>query len=68
MVAGSAAGAAKALDEIRTAEIEKRAIDRKIAQTQQRLNQVRNGRAATLEARINVETDAPADARLELVY
>ncbi len=61
-------GAAKALDEIRTAEIEKRAVDRQIAQIQQRLNQVRTGRSATLEARINVAADAPAEARLELVY
>jgi uncharacterized protein (TIGR02231 family) len=61
-------GAAEAYEAIRSAEIDKRALEPKINRTQQRLNQVRTGRTASLVARINLETDRPARARLELSY
>ncbi|MFQ6017244.1 MAG: mucoidy inhibitor MuiA family protein [Kiloniellaceae bacterium] len=60
--------AAAAYERIRKAEIDKRAIERKIGQTEHRLGQVRTGRKATVSARINVETSAPATARLHLSY
>ena len=61
-------GAAEAYEAIRGAEIDKRALERKINRTQQRLSQVRTGRTATMIARVNLETDRPAEARLELSY
>jgi uncharacterized protein (TIGR02231 family) len=61
-------GAAKALDQVRTAEIDKRALERKIAQTERRLNLVRTGRTASLSARVNVQTERPTSARLVLTY
>ena len=61
-------GAAEAYEMIRGAEIDKRALERKINRTQQRLSQVRTGRTATMIARVNLETDRPAEARLELSY
>ena len=61
-------GAAEAYEAIRGAEIDKRALERKINRTQQRLSQVRTGRTATMTARVNLETDRPAEARLELSY
>lgn len=61
-------GVAKAYAEIRAAEIEKRGLERKIAQTQQRLNQVRTGHTAVVAARVNVETTGPTTARLRLSY
>ncbi len=61
-------GAAEAYAAIRGAEIDKRALERKIDRTQQRLSQVRTGRTATMIARVNLETDRPTEARLELSY
>lgn len=61
-------GAAKALDGVRAAEIEKRALERRIAQTERRLSLVRTGRTASLSARINVQTEGPRAARLVLSY
>ncbi len=62
------AGSAGAFEQIQKAEIEKRELHKKIAQTERRLNQVRTGRTATVTARINVETQSPAKARLRVSY
>ncbi len=62
------AGSAGAFEQIHKAEIEKRELHKKIAQTERRLNQVRTGRTATVTARINVETQSPAKARLQVSY
>jgi len=61
-------GAAEAFEAIRTAEIDKRVLARKIELVQRRLDKVRTGRRATLVARINLETERPVEARLELTY
>ena len=61
-------GSAGAFEQIHKAEIEKRELHKKIAQTERRLNQVRTGRTATVTARINVATQRPAKARLEVSY
>ena len=61
-------GAAEAFETIQTAEIDKRALARKIDLVQRRLDKVRTGRTATLVVRINLETERPAEVRLELTY
>lgn len=61
-------GAGAALEQIRAAEIERRAIDRKIQQKTAQLGQIRTGRTATTEARIQVEAAAPTTFRLRLSY
>ena len=61
-------GAAEAFEAIQTAEIDKRALARKIDLVQRRLDKVRTGRTATLVVRINLETERPAEVRLELTY
>ena len=61
-------GSAGAFEQIHKAEIEKRELQKKIAQTERRLNQVRTGRSATVTARVNVETQGPAKARLRVSY
>lgn len=61
-------GAAEAFEAIRTAEVDKRALARKIDLVQRRLDKVRTGRTATLVARVNLETERPVEARIELTY
>lgn len=61
-------GAAEAYEAIRTAEVDKRALAHRIELTQRRLDKVRTGRKASLVARINLETERPGQARLELSY
>jgi len=61
-------GAAEAYAAIREAEIDKRGLARKIDLTQRQLEKVRTGRKASLVARVNLETDRPVEARLELTY
>jgi len=61
-------GAATAYTSIREAEVETRKLDGRIRQVQNELSRVRTGRTATLTARINLESAAPAEARLELSY
>ena len=61
-------GAAEAFEAIRTAEVDKRALARKIDLVQRRLDKVRTGRKASLVARVNLETERPVAARLELTY
>ncbi len=61
-------GAAEAYEAIRTAEIAKRTLAQEIDLAQRRLDKVRTGRRETLTARVNLETEAPAEVRLELTY
>ncbi len=61
-------GAAEAFEAIRTVEVDKRALARKIDLVQRRLDKVRTGRKASLVARVNLETERPVAARLELTY
>ena len=61
-------GAAEAFEAIREAEVATRGLAREIEQAQRRLAKVRTGRTATLVARINLETERPVEARLELTY
>ncbi len=61
-------GAAEAFEAIRNAEIDGRALARKIDLVQRQLGKVRTGRTATLVARVNLETEYPAEVRLELTY
>ena len=61
-------GAAEAFEAIRTAEIDKRGLAREIDLVQRRLDKVRTGRTATLVARVNLETERPVAARIELTY
>jgi uncharacterized protein (TIGR02231 family) len=61
-------GAAEAHAGMRTAEIEMRDIDAKIAKLQQELAQIETGRSATVVARINLEAGAAESATLRLSY
>ncbi len=61
-------GATEAFEAIRTAEVDKRRLARKIDLVQRRLDKVRTGRTATLVARVNLETERPVAARIELTY
>lgn len=61
-------GATTAYTSIRGAEVETRKLDGRIRQVQNELSRVRTGRTATLTARVNLESPAPAEARLELSY
>lgn len=63
-----AEGAAEARGGIRKAEIEARAIKRRIERARRELNRVRTGRKSVIEARINVEAGTPVSARLSLSY
>lgn len=61
-------GAAEAYEAIREAEVDKRALARKIDLAKRQLEKVRTGRKASLIARVNLETERPVEARLELTY
>ena len=61
-------GAAEAFDGIRNAELEQRALDRRVAQKQRQLNQIRTGRKASVTAKVNLSLDAAGPVRLALSY
>jgi len=61
-------GAAEARDGMRAAEIEIRDIDVKIGKLEQELAQIRTGRTATVEARVNLEAATAGSATLRLSY
>lgn len=61
-------GAGAALGQIRAAEIERRAIDRKIAQKTAQIGQIGTGRTAVTEARVRVEAAAPTTFNIRLTY
>lgn len=61
-------GAKEALDGIRAAELEQRAIDREVEQKRRELNQVRTGRKSNITARVQVEAAAPETFRLSISY
>lgn len=61
-------GAAEAHAAIRLAEVERRAVDARIAQKSQELAQVQTGRSATVVARVNVEAEIGAQLTLSLSY
>lgn len=61
-------GATTAYTSIRDAEVETRKLDGRIRQIQNELSRVHTGRTATLTARINLESAAPAQAGVELSY
>ncbi|HLB06257.1 MAG TPA: mucoidy inhibitor MuiA family protein, partial [Alphaproteobacteria bacterium] len=62
------AGAAEAYGQIRSAETEKRTIERAIEQTEYRLAEIRTGQRAMLAARVSLEVSAPATVVLALSY
>ncbi|MEM7172698.1 MAG: mucoidy inhibitor MuiA family protein [Pseudomonadota bacterium] len=61
-------GAAEAYGEIREAEIDQRALNRQIDQTQKALNQVATGQTAKLEASVRVAAADATTATLDLTY
>ncbi len=61
-------GTAEAFEGIHAAQREQRELDRKVAQMNRQLSQIRTGRKASVTARVHLELAAPAKARLELSY
>ena len=61
-------GASESLDKIHRIEIDKRHLDRKIAQAEKELNQVRTGQRASETVKIKIEAETPGPAQVKISY